>query len=147
MMQLQDGLFAGNALYYLAALALVLLVSGGVGFLAQRDRPAARMRGLAVRHGGPGGPSLAKIAEETPRGLARALIPEDPSERAQIQFQHRIAGNVRARRAGCRHGDQHDRHHDHKQHKAGKDPQHGQEKLFHIGWKSRRGPNAPEDRP
>ena len=76
MMQLQDGLFAGNALYYLAALALVLLVSGGVGFLAQRDRPAARMRGLAVRHGGPGGPSLAKIAEETPRGLARALIPE-----------------------------------------------------------------------
>ncbi len=97
MMQLQDGLFAGNALYYLAALALVLLVSGGVGFLAQRDRPAARMRGLAVRHGGPGGPSLAKIAEETPRGLARALIPEDPSERAQIQFQLAKVGFTHAR--------------------------------------------------
>ncbi|MFZ5964425.1 type II secretion system F family protein [Thalassococcus sp. BH17M4-6] len=86
-MTFDQSLFADNALYYVAAFAVVLLMSGGVGFLMLRDRSAMRMRGIAAQRSGPEARSLARTASTAPRGLARALIPDDPSEIAQIQFQ------------------------------------------------------------
>ena len=88
MTHLDSNLFAGNALYYVAAFALVMLILGGVGFLMQRDASAVRMRRLVAQSGSAGtAPTLARTFSDTPRGIAKALIPDDPSEIAQIQFQ------------------------------------------------------------
>lgn len=77
-----------NALIWGAA--CILLMSGVVGFYATRDRSAVRLRAISDQmQAGPNGRpvSLSKRKERDPRGWMKALIPEDPSERAQIRFQ------------------------------------------------------------
>jgi tight adherence protein C len=87
MMQIDTHFLTGNALYYVAAFALVLLMFGAAGILMQRDRSVIRMRRLVSEAEARGGVSLAKGTRLAPRGIAKALIPDDPSEIAQIQFQ------------------------------------------------------------
>lgn len=66
--------------------ACLLLVSGAVGVYVMRDRSAVRLR--AIADGYDGGPvSLSRKRHRDPHGWMKALIPEDPSERAQIRFQ------------------------------------------------------------
>ncbi|WP_222435218.1 type II secretion system F family protein [Puniceibacterium confluentis] len=76
-----------NIPLFAAACALLLLLLGGLGVLLQRDNSLLRMRAVAGNSGGTSGFRLTKSRSDAPRGLAKALIPDDPSELAQIQFQ------------------------------------------------------------
>lgn len=71
---------------FAAGVSVVLFTLGAVGLLAQRDRRAERLRTVRgqVRSEAV---ALEKEAEKAPLGWKKALIPEDPSERAQIRFQ------------------------------------------------------------
>lgn len=70
-------------LVYIGAFAAVLILSGAYGFYASRDRAVIRMRALTARDQ----PKLVRNLDIKPSGWKKALIPEDPSDRAQIQFQ------------------------------------------------------------
>ncbi|WP_417208457.1 type II secretion system F family protein [Antarctobacter sp.] len=78
----QNGLFLA-----LAGFALFMLATGAVGVFSSRDRSAIRLRKLAISMN-ESSPSLSKGPEaNAPRGWKKALIPDDPSKRAQIRFQ------------------------------------------------------------
>jgi tight adherence protein C len=75
--------------------ACLLLLSGAVGFYATRDRSAVRLRAISDQmYGTP--LSLSKKHARDPRGWMKALVPEDPTERAQIRFQLAKVGFDRA---------------------------------------------------
>lgn len=71
---------------FAAGVSVVLFTLGAVGLLAQRDRRAERLRTVGGQVRGEA-VALEKEAEKAPLGWKKALIPEDPSERAQIRFQ------------------------------------------------------------
>jgi tight adherence protein C len=97
----------GLLMVYLAAFAGLLILFGGVGLYVTRDRAVVRMRALsstaqetameaaafaeqAALQNGAGQanqPSLMRARDCVPQGWMKALIPDDPSERAQVQFQ------------------------------------------------------------
>ncbi|MGJ8546047.1 MAG: type II secretion system F family protein [Sulfitobacter sp.] len=73
-------------LMYFAGFAILLLASGSVGLFMARDRTAQRLRSVSAAMNGET-MGLTKQQENVPSGWKKALIPEDPSERAQIRFQ------------------------------------------------------------
>jgi len=74
-------------LVLLAGFATSFLVFGVFGLFATRDRSVVRLRALSAAMTSRG-PALTRGQEaEAPRGWKKALIPEDPSIRAQIRFQ------------------------------------------------------------
>ncbi|MHA6325848.1 type II secretion system F family protein [Roseivivax sp. CAU 1753] len=78
----QDGL-----MILIIGFAAALLIFGAFGVMAIRNPGAARMRALSMALNGTG-PALIRGQEASaPNGWKKALIPEDPSERAQIRFQ------------------------------------------------------------
>ena len=98
---------------YIFGLAVVLVLFGLAGLYVTRDRSVVRMRALsatrreeaeaaqafvAAASGGQAGNSaLIRSREAAPEGWKKGLIPEDPSERAQIQFQLGTVGITHAR--------------------------------------------------
>ncbi len=78
-----------------AGFALMLLLGGSAGVYTTRDRSVYRLRKMNASMN-PGISSLTKKSEADPRGWKKALIPEDPSERAQIRFQLTKVGFDRA---------------------------------------------------
>ena len=78
-----------------AGAALMLLLGGSAGVYTTRDRSVYRLRKMNALMS-PGTSSLTKKSEVDPRGWKKALIPEDPSERAQIRFQLAKVGFDRA---------------------------------------------------
>ncbi|MBT0957516.1 type II secretion system F family protein [Alphaproteobacteria bacterium KMM 3653] len=73
--------------YVAAIFIVVLILFGAAGLYAMRDRSAGRIRDMATSMGVGASSGLIKETEDTPTGWKKALIPEDPSERAQIRFQ------------------------------------------------------------
>lgn len=84
--RIQNAFSSDNLMLYAAGFAGLLLVLGLFGLLFSRDRTADRMRAVALELNG-NAPDLSKKDEVAPKGWKKALIPEDPSERAQIRFQ------------------------------------------------------------
>ncbi len=85
-----------QTLIMLAALGgFAMLLFAAYGLIQTRDHSAARMRSLSAAMN-EGKSTLTKGKESAPRGLKKALIPEDPSERAQIRFQLAKVGFERA---------------------------------------------------
>ncbi|SLN46454.1 Bacterial type II secretion system protein F domain protein [Roseivivax jejudonensis] len=70
-----------------AAVAAMLLLLGGLGLVSQRDRAAARIRALGADAPNHGAAGLSRTPSADPRGLARALIPEDRAQRDAVQRQ------------------------------------------------------------
>lgn len=67
-------------------LAVVLLVFGASGLFSSRDQRASRLRLISASFDKSQG-DLRRKHEAAPSGWKKALIPEDPSERAQIRYQ------------------------------------------------------------
>ncbi len=77
----------GGLMVIVVGCAALLLASGAFGIFAMRDRSGTRLRALSDAMNA-SGPALVRGQEApAPRGWKKALIPEDPSERAQIRFQ------------------------------------------------------------
>lgn len=80
---------------FAALAACAMMVFAAVGFVQTRDHSATRLRALSVAMN-EGKSTLSRGRESAPSGLKKALIPEDPSERAQIRFQLAKVGFDRA---------------------------------------------------
>lgn len=80
---------------FFALVACVLMLAAGLGFYHTRDHSVARMRAITASMNA-GKATLIKGREGDPSGWKKALIPEDPSERAQIRFQLAKVGFDRA---------------------------------------------------
>lgn len=72
-------------LFYVLCFCVLCLVGGVFGFYITRDKSLARMRLLSA--GKDTQTQVLRTRDVTPSGWKKALIPDDPSERAQIQFQ------------------------------------------------------------
>lgn len=75
-----------SLILYCSAFALIMMGLAAFGFYSLRDHSVTRLRHLSAMMN-EGTEALTKRAESAPRGWKKALIPEDPSERAQIRFQ------------------------------------------------------------
>ena len=77
-----------NLLFYCMTFAVILLLMGVVGLYLGRDRTAERIRSVSASMSpNKSAPALSKTDAVDPKGWKKGLIPEDPSERAQIRFQ------------------------------------------------------------
>ncbi len=73
-------------LVYAIGIAVLLTAFGAAGLIGMRDRQALRLRRLTTALNGTDA-GLRKADDLAPSGWKKALIPDDPSERAQIRFQ------------------------------------------------------------
>jgi tight adherence protein C len=76
----------GYLVYFLGSFAVMLLVLGIVGLSAWRDKPLVRMQNL-IGAEPKAGPKLVRSHSVAPSGILKALLPEDPLVRGQIEFQ------------------------------------------------------------
>lgn len=82
------GLLRDNLMLVLLGAAMLAAAVGAAGLVFAKNVPAQRMRALAASPDvGVAPPKLTKTRNSVPTGIMKTLIPDDPSEIAQIDFQ------------------------------------------------------------